>query len=75
MPDIKGGLNRILCSVEQEGCFYGVDEIKAQIASENTSNQGVFHNIMFDAQRSNSIYGNSDTVQPPAISLIPQIKF
>ena len=31
--------------------------------------------IFFCASRSNSIYGNSSTVQPPAISLIPQIRF
>lgn len=32
-------------------------------------------NITFDASESNSIYGASQTVQPPALSLIPQIKF
>lgn len=26
-------------------------------------------------QLGNSIYGNSDTVQPPALQLIPQIKY
>ena len=31
--------------------------------------------VTFDARRSNLIYGNSDTVQPPAIQLIPQIKY
>ena len=31
--------------------------------------------INFSASRYNSIYGNSSTVQPAAISLIPQIKF
>lgn len=31
--------------------------------------------LAFNASRSNSIYGASDTVQPPAISFIPQIKF
>ena len=31
--------------------------------------------VTFNAQKSNAIYGNSATVQPPAISLIPQIKF
>jgi len=31
--------------------------------------------LAFNASRSNSIYGASDTVQPPAISLIPQIKY
>ena len=29
----------------------------------------------FDASRSNPIYGNSNTVQPPAMVLIPQIKY
>ena len=29
----------------------------------------------FDASRSNAIYGSSDTVQPPAISLIPVIRY
>lgn len=31
--------------------------------------------LTFDASKSNSIYGSSETVQPPAICLIPQIKY
>lgn len=31
--------------------------------------------IAFDANRSNSIYGAANTVQPPAIILLPQIKY
>ena len=31
--------------------------------------------INFNASLSNAIYGASDTVQPSAITLIPQIKF
>ena len=31
--------------------------------------------VYIDASRSNSIYGNSSTVQPPTIVQIPQIKF
>lgn len=30
---------------------------------------------VFDAANSNLIYGNSDTVQPPALSLLPQIRY
>ena len=30
---------------------------------------------LFDASKSNPIYGASDTVQPPAISLIAQVKY
>lgn len=29
----------------------------------------------FDASRSNPIYGRANTVQPPAITLLPQIKY
>lgn len=29
----------------------------------------------FDASLSNSIYGNGQTVQPPALQLIPQIRY
>lgn len=31
--------------------------------------------IIFNAADSNSIYGNSETVQPPSIQLLPQIKY
>lgn len=31
--------------------------------------------IVFNASRGNSIYGNSDTVQPPSTKLIAQIKY
>lgn len=31
--------------------------------------------VQFDASRSNSIYGSSSTVQPPALTLLPCIKF
>ena len=43
-----------------------------------TQNKGTVDEVndaYFDASWSNSIYGSSDTVQPPAISLVPQIKF
>lgn len=33
------------------------------------------YGIKLDASRSNPIYGNSDTVQPTAIQLIPQIRY
>ena len=34
----------------------------------------IYEGMSFNASQSNPIYGNSTTVQPPAISLIPQIK-
>ena len=37
----------------------------------------IFYNktLYFNASNSNSIYGKSISVQPPALSLIPQIRF
>ena len=33
------------------------------------------YKVMFSANRSTSIYGASETVQPPALQIIPQIKY
>lgn len=46
-------------------------------SSGQTSGGGGYNRVhlVVDASKSNSIYGNSDTVQPPAIVLIPQIKY
>ena len=40
-------------------------------------NDGEYKNqgIKFDASKSNSIYGNSTTVTPPSVQLLPYIKF
>lgn len=38
----------------------------------DTSNGGT---LSLDASRSNNIYGSSDTVQPPALAMIAQIKY
>ena len=49
-------------------------------ATVNNLEGGGYSNITssylgFDASASNSIYGNSNTVQPSALVLLPQIKF
>lgn len=38
-------------------------------------NSGNGDGVNFKASKANPIYGNSNTVQPPAIVLIPQIKY
>lgn len=56
-----------------DGAFYIIGNAPV---SANTANKGNnTSNFGFDASRSNSIYGASTTVQPPAIMLIPQIKY
>lgn len=48
------------------------DENKQNCGSPS---DGVKRTIYFNAANSNNIYGASNTVQPPALCLIPQIKF
>ena len=62
--------NPILCS----GAFS--TESISGITGLNADGQGSMGKInTFDASLSNSIYGNSTTVQPPALTLLPCIKY
>lgn len=46
------------------------------ISISSNSSTAILDNIVFDAHNSNSIYADTNTtVQPPAITLIPQIKY
>ena len=47
------------------------------IMSLSSGAADVFYNktLSFNASNSNSIYGKSISVQPPALSLIPQIRY
>lgn len=53
------------------GCFIG----GAVSKSHDWLSENSFQQLVFDASRSNSIYGNSSTVQPPALTLLPCIKY
>ena len=56
-----------------EGAFYTQGRTYGQGLAEN----GIADNAraMFDASRANPIYGRNNTVQPPAIALVAQIKY
>ena len=56
-----------------EGAFYTQGRTYGQGLSQGGSNDNA--RAMFDASKSDPIYGASETVQPPAISLIAQIKY
>lgn len=47
----------------------------ATVSTESASGYYLYENVSFDASQSNPIYGNATTVQPPSITLIPQIKY
>ena len=55
------------------GAFYSTNREIVDVSGVAGNVDGMTLNI--DASRSNNIYGNSNAVQPPAITLIPQIKF
>ena len=82
LPNITGGfsvslVNQTFLSMQGvTGAFYGTENNTtkaANISSTTNSNQKTTTRI--DASRSSSIYGNSTTVQPPAVKLIPVIKY
>ena len=50
-------------------------EVKDRCTSRIGNSFQLGHGISFNASRSNSIYGASSTVQPPSITLIPQIRY
>ena len=58
-------------STSATGAFYIENSNKLGAAG----GEGKTKRVAFNANRSSSIYGNSNTVQPPALCLIPQIRF
>ena len=61
--------------IKQTGALKSTKSRNAQIINDNTYIDSFISNIIVDASQNSSVYGNSDTVQPPAFVLIPQIKF
>lgn len=73
MPNIKGYFyadNTVAAHVS--GAFTYENKGYTNLAYGGNNSAGICN---FDANRSDPIYGNADTVQPPAIVLIPQIKY
>lgn len=62
LPNITGTLKTRGGSASASGAF--VISGKSEVANYDTGSQN--SSFSFDASRSNAIYGNSDTVQPPA---------
>ena len=77
LPNIEGGPLSVFRSVRSNSAEAGALK---QVANKGTHSEGGddYQNglsIEFNASWSNPIYGRSDTVQPPAITLIAQIKY
>ena len=81
LPNITGAIGYIHSNALNEGSGdWGVFKYRnygnemVQLTSPPTGKKGAY-DIEFNASRGNSIYGNSNTVQPPAITLLPVIKY
>lgn len=80
IPNIQGSISDMPAGskMQKNGAFVGSDMPKYIWRVEydsNAGNVGFMFPFNFDASNSNSIYGGSDTVQPPAIQAVAQIKF
>lgn len=81
LPNITGitsnysdcGLIRTTNNTFSSGCFYEGQQTAWEIQGGAQSDNG--RELNFDASRSNPIYGSSDTVQPPAINVIPILRY
>ena len=76
LPNIEGELGLWYWHVQVcSGVFeYTANNLGKVPRGADTTSQGSA-STLFKASKSNPIYGNSTTVQPPAIQLIPQIKY
>ena len=75
LPNITGDLTYNLTTTGRKGT--GAFELR-DASNWNVTPGGssfIESTLDFSAQRSNNIYGNSSTVQPPALTLVPCIRY
>ena len=78
LPDIHGALSTgFRLAYKAEGAFVkrGVDGNRNNVDNCGTTSAPACHSWEFHASRSNSIYGKSTTVQPPAVVMNYIIKY
>ena len=78
LPNVLGVLSHSSSWQTMAGVSGAMYNIGTSTYSGNVQNKtdsgGVWRDVGFDASCSNPIYGASDTVQPPALTLLPCIK-
>ena len=79
LPNIEGELDagpgNSVAFRDVRGSFTLDDKYPYTFAQSTNSVNNAYYTVILDASHSSNIYGNSTTVQPPAITLIPQIKY
>ena len=76
LPNIEGKHSVAVwayVNLNPSGCFHQ-GSVYSQKIEGGTGTYQSLPDMSFDASRSNSIYGASNTVQPPALTLLPCIK-
>ena len=71
LPNITGSFGDRQTGTSKNGCFYTA---YGDMTGGMEDGVNINRYIGLDASRSNPIYGASDTVQPPALTLLPCIK-
>lgn len=72
-PSLGPLLNAYVPETSMSGCL-SATSINRNRVSIDTTQEVLLNSIDIDASRSNPTYGKSDTVQPPALTLLPCIK-
>ena len=80
LPNIEGEIAAVGPNEFKFGLGYGAFVSKIIVNSYGkidnpTTNSKRSDGMLFDASKSNPLYGKSDTVQPPAIQLISQLRY
>lgn len=77
LPNITGAMtwNTMRYKSTFSGAFSQTSATEYSYANYNDSGDGRNVAVSFNASKSNAIYGKSSTVQPPAATLIPIIKY
>lgn len=73
LPNITGSVGQ--AALHQAAASGALTQTKISDEGEVSGNDHSLHNISFSASRSSSIYGNSNTVQPKSLTLLPCIKY
>lgn len=75
LPNIKGSITKIMYYSESSATGAFRESNSSKVRQGDGSTQPSTYDYDFDASRSNSIYGKSATVQPPALTMRYIIKY
>lgn len=78
LPNITGWFNDVsdgaIDAIRTDEKLFVMNWSKENLGT-TTGNRISARGISFNASKANALYGAADTVQPPAVVLIPQIRF